>query len=166
MKKLMAILLALAGLSLINISPSLAASQVGEVAPDFSLLTLDGNRFDLAEYRGKKPVHLIFWATWCSACKHEIPDIKKAFYKYEDKIAMVAINVSVRDSAEKVQRYVSKYKLPYPVAFDDGAKVTRLYGVMGTPTQIIIDKQGIIHYRGSTTPKDLSKYIEMPEKGL
>lgn len=162
MKKLMAILLALAGLSLINISPTLAASQVGEPAPNFSLLTLDGNRFDLAEYRGKKPVHLIFWATWCSACKHEIPDIKEVFYKYDDKIAIVAINVSVRDSVEKVHRYVGKYNTPYPVAFDDGAKVTRLFNVMGTPTQIIIDTHGIIRYRGTATPKALSRYVEIP----
>jgi len=159
MKQTMAIFFALAGFTLLNITPASAAAQVGEPAPNFSLLTLDGNKFDLAKYRGGKPVHLIFWATWCPACKYEIPDIQKVFYKHGDKIAILAINVSVRDSAEKVHRYVHQYNIPYPVAFDDGAKVTRLYGVMGTPTQIIIDAQGVVRYRGSATPVNLSGYL-------
>lgn len=166
MKKLIVTFFALLGFVFISAMPALAASQVGEVAPSFSLRTLDGDRFDLVEYRGKKSVHLIFWATWCSVCKHEIPEIKNAFNKYNDNVAVIAINVSIRDSIAKVHRYVSKYKLPYPIAFDEGAKVTRLYGVMGTPTQIIIDRQGIIRYRGSVTPKDLSRYVEMSAENL
>ncbi len=162
MKNKMAVFFMVAGLIFLTATSASAVSQVGDPAPDFSLLTLDGHTFDLAEYRGKKPVHLIFWATWCSVCKHEIPEIKKTFNKYNGNVAVIAINVSIRDSIEKVHRYVSKYKIPYPVSFDEGAKVTRLYGVMGTPTQIIIDMQGVIRYRGSATPKDLFNYVEIP----
>ena len=160
MKKTILTFFTLAGLILISTLPVSAGPQPGDPAPEFSLLTLDGKTFDLAEYKGKKPVYLIFWATWCPNCKHEIPHIKALYNALNDKVAIVAINVSINDSLAKVRRYVDEYKLPYPVAFDDGAKVTDLYGIIGTPTQIVIDIQGIIRYRNPATPEDLSEHLD------
>lgn len=140
--------------------PSVAkAADVGDPAPDFSLKTLDGAQFSLADFRGRKPVYLIFWATWCPNCRHEIPEIKKIYRSFHDRMAILAINVSINDSVEKARRYVKKYDLPYAVAFDEGAKVTRAYGVMGTPTQFVIDRNGVIRYRDAATPRDLAEHF-------
>jgi len=53
---------------------------VGDKVPDFTVESLDGKTFNILEYRGKKPVYLIFWATWCPICKKELPTFK-AMYK-------------------------------------------------------------------------------------
>lgn len=159
MKKTILTMIALLGFSILSSTTAFATAQTGEQAPDFSLSTMDGKSFNLSDYKGKKPVYLIFWATWCPNCKHEIPEIKKIHSTYQDKMEIIAINVSINDSMKKVGRYIQKHKLPYSVAFDTDARVTRLYGVLGTPTQMIIDTQGIVRYRGTNTPDDLAEHF-------
>lgn len=146
-------------LTLAGTLPAHAGISVGDAAPDFTLTTLDGQTFRLSDYKGKKPVHLIFWATWCPNCKHEIPSLKRIYHEFGDRMEILAINVSINDSKAKAKRYVRKYKLPYHVAFDEGAKVTRLYEVMGTPTQFVIDAGGVIRYRDAATPEDLGAHF-------
>lgn len=160
MKNTTLTIFALLGLSLLSVSSASAAAQVGEQAPDFSLLTMQGEAFNLSDYKGKKPVYLIFWATWCPACEHEIPAIKEVYVEFGDKMMVVAINVSVNDSEKRVDRYIKKHELPYTVAYDTDAKVTRQYGVLGTPTQILIDTQGTVRYRGTSVPDDFLKHFD------
>ena len=53
--------------------------QVGHMAPDFELTTLDGETIKLSEFRGQR-VMLNFWAAWCPPCRTEMPDMQK-FYE-------------------------------------------------------------------------------------
>ena len=73
---------------------------------------------------------------------------------------MLAINTSVNDSIKKVKHYIGKHGLSYAVAYDTGRKVTKLYRVMGTPTQVVIDINGVIRYRSAETPDDLAKHLK------
>lgn len=133
---------------------------VGEAAPDFKLTTLDGKPVALADFKGKKPLMLIFWASWCPACKKEIPQVNRLAADFGPKgLAVLGVNVGVNDSAAKAMAYRDKYGLDYPVAFDEGSKVTRAFGVAGTPTVVIADKSGIVRYRGSAVPDDLMQHF-------
>lgn len=133
---------------------------IGENAPDFTLVTLDGKAVTLADYKGNKPLMLIFWASWCPACKKEIPQINRLAADFVPRgLAVLAVNVGVNDSAAKAAAYRDKYGLDYPVAFDEGSEVSRAFGVVGTPTVIITDKSGIVRYRGSSVPEDLGKHF-------
>lgn len=132
----------------------LIGSQVGQIAPDFSVTNLDGKTFKLSDYRGKKPVYLVFWATWCSTCKHEIPQFKELYKNLGDKVEILAINVdylswwsSLNKSNNRVKKYVNKYEVPYSVALDDDEQLINLYHVRGTPTQLLIDKDGVVRRR-------------------
>ena len=49
---------------------------VGDLAPDFELIDLEGNKHKLSDYRGEG-VFLNFWGTWCRPCKKEMPAIGK-----------------------------------------------------------------------------------------
>ena len=68
----------------------------GVQAPNFSLLTLDGQKVKLSDYRGKA-VLLNFWATWCPPCKVEMPwfvDLQKQY----GKDGLVILGVAMDDS--------------------------------------------------------------------
>ena len=136
-------------------------TQVGDTAPDFSIQTLDKQTFNLKEWREKKAIYLIFWATWCPNCKREIPKLTQLSQSLNDKIHFLAINAGINDSIGKVKRYQKKYPMNYPIAFDEGSKVTKLFKIMGTPTQIIIDINGTIRYRGPDVAEDIKDHLDI-----
>jgi len=138
--------------TLVSTSQVAAVGKVGDRAPDFSATTLDGRVVALDDYLGKKPVHLVFWATWCPNCLKEIPGIEALHTKFGDRLAILAINVGINDSADAAREYQKKHDMTYPVEFDDGSTISSAYGIIGTPTQILIDADGIIRYRGVKTP--------------
>lgn len=136
------------------------AAFVGERAPEFALQTLDQRPIGLQDFRGKQPLLLVFWATWCPACKEEIPKLKEVYAAYGPRgLGFLAVNVGINDSLQKATEYRKRHGLPYPMAFDEGSRVTRAYRVVGTPTILIVDRQGIIRYRGAAVPQDLDRHF-------
>lgn len=128
--------------------------NVGELAPDFEVTNLAGKNFKLSKFRGEKPIYLVFWTTWCSTCKKEIPQFKILQTKLGEKVEILAVNVdslswwgSFGSSNDRVKKYAKKYQLNYAIALDDKKKLIELYKVRGTPTQLVIDKKGIIRRR-------------------
>ncbi|WDE02676.1 TlpA family protein disulfide reductase [Thalassomonas actiniarum] len=140
--------------------PAAATAYRGDSAADFTISEIGGSEFQLSDFKGKQAVYLIFWATWCPNCKREIPKLKEIHANYSGDIKMLAINTSINDSLKKVKRYINKHALTYPVAYDTERKVTKLYGVMGTPTQLVIDINGVIQYRSAEVPDDLAEHLE------
>ena len=63
-------------------------------APDFTLVSLEGDMFTLSDLRGKV-ILLNFWATWCYPCKIEIPDLNKLQEKYQAAILMITHDMGV-----------------------------------------------------------------------
>ncbi len=134
--------------------------DVGEPSPGFALETLEGQPVSLADFKDKSPVMIVFWATWCPICKKELPQIKKIAADFGPQgLAVLGINVGVNDSPRKAQAYHERYDLNYPVAFDHGSKVSRAFGVAGTPTVVILDKRGIVRYRAAAVPEDLGDHF-------
>ncbi len=134
-------------------------ASVGDVAPAFQIQTMSNTMVDTRALKGEKPIVLVFWATWCPECKKEIPDINKLYKQIKPiGMALLAVDVGINDSEAKVKRYIEKYGLSYPVAFDKGAKITKDFNVQGTPTVIVLDKNGIVRYRGVHIPKDLKAH--------
>ncbi len=135
------------------------AASVGDAAPVFQIQTMSNTMVDTQALKGEKPIVLVFWATWCPECKKEIPDINKLHKQLKPKgMEILAVDVGINDSEAKVKRYIEKYDLSYPVAFDKGAEITKKFNVQGTPTVIILDKNGIVRYRGAHIPKDLKAH--------
>jgi len=132
---------------------NLNAINLGEKAPNFTATTLEGKQVSLEQFRGKKAVWLVFWATWCPYCQKEIPALKELHKKYGDKIEILAINIGVKDSVEKSQDYKFEHDLPYDIIFSN--EITRLYEVRGTPTQIVIDANGTVAYKGTRVPQNI-----------
>lgn len=112
----------------------------GAVAPDFTLKDLQGKDLTLSSLRGKYVV-LDFWGSWCGWCIKGIPDMKKYYEKYKDR--MEILGVDCRDTEEKWKAAVEKYELPWlHVRNTDETDITVKYGIQGYPTKIVIDPEG------------------------
>lgn len=137
------------------------AINVGDTAHDFSASTLDGKKLSYyADLKGKKPVYLIFWTTWCPVCKKELPTVNELQKKLGDRIEFIGINVGINEREEDVKGYIKKNGLDFKMVFDKDTKISRSFGVMGTPTQLIIDRNGAVRYRGSDIPEDLEGHMK------
>src|SRR3989338_759969 len=74
-------------------SANLNNSISNQLAPDFSLESLSGGTISLADYRGKKPVVLDFWASWCPNCRRDMPNLNRYYDKYKDRVEVIGINL-------------------------------------------------------------------------
>jgi peroxiredoxin len=135
-----------------------AEVEEGMLAPDFSIKRLNGSEFKLSDFRGKKAVHMVFWTTWCTYCMTKIPALKYSQNVLGKQIEIIAIDTSVRDTLAKAYRFQKDREINYPLAFDFGKNVTDLYGVWGTPTEFIIDINGVVIHRDGV-PKNISEHL-------
>jgi peroxiredoxin len=120
-----------------------AVEQKLKPAPAFKLTSLDGRTYEVGGAR-EKPLVLNFWASWCTPCHDEAPDLKKVYGKYEGKVDFYAVNITRNDTKEKAEEFVKKYGLTFPVLLDLDAQVSEMYRVIFVPTSFIVDRQGTI----------------------
>ncbi|MFA5056363.1 MAG: redoxin family protein [Dehalococcoidia bacterium] len=118
-------------------------SKVGDKAPDFTLSTLDGGQIRLADLKGKTVV-LVFWTTGCGACIYQMPFLEEAHDELGNDVEFVNINIG--EDSYQVQAVIDYYGFSLPVALDSDEMVSTDYNIIYTPTNIIIDKYGVIHY--------------------
>tara|TARA_B110000914_G_scaffold207043_1_gene203399 strand:+ start:329 stop:919 length:591 start_codon:yes stop_codon:yes gene_type:complete len=122
-------------------------------APDFSLRTVQGDLFNLSDYKGKV-VLLNFWGTWCGPCRREIPDFNKLHDKYQkDGLEIVGITIT-SGSPENIYSFMKDWDIEYTILTDiednETQRVTAYYGraigqpITGLPTTLIIDRDGYI----------------------
>jgi peroxiredoxin len=122
-------------------------------APDFTLRTVQGDLFNLSDYKGKV-VLLNFWGTWCGPCRREIPDFNKLHDKYQkDGLEIVGITIT-SGSPKNIYNFMKEWDIEYTVLTDiedsETQRVTAYYGraigqpITGLPTTLIIDRGGYI----------------------
>jgi cytochrome c biogenesis protein CcmG, thiol:disulfide interchange protein DsbE len=120
------------------------APRQGFLAPDFSLMDLQGEKISLSELRGR-PVLINLWATWCPPCRAEMPAMQGVYEKYRDQgFTILAINATYQDSAPAAASFVDEYDLTFPVLMDTSGEVSRLYQMRALPTTFFVDSEGII----------------------
>jgi peroxiredoxin len=152
MNKTLHILLILALLVLLPVSV-LALNQGDKLLP-FTGRDMDGKTVDLSTVIGKKPVMLIFWASWCPNCKSEVPKVNDLVKKYQEKgMEFIGINVGYNDSEGKARRFMDKTGMAYPVIFDSKGKIPRMYGIQGVPTILVANKNGVIVFKNYGVPE-------------
>jgi peroxiredoxin len=122
-------------------------------APDVSFTDIKGNKINLAQLKGKV-VMVNFWATSCTTCVGEMPDMVKTYEKYHAQgLEYVAVAMSY-DRPDYVVNFTETRKLPFNVVLDLDGKFAGQFGdVKMTPTTFVIDKQGMI----------IKKYVGAPE---
>ena len=121
--------------------------EVGYLAPDFALPSLDGQTVRLSDFREKKAIFLNFWATWCIPCRLEMPTMHTAYQEYKNRdLEVLAVSLDA-GSNSVVKNFMQELKLDFPVLSDPDMEVLRLYRMVGIPASFLIDKQGIVRHR-------------------
>jgi peroxiredoxin len=133
--------------------------NTGNVARDFTLETVDGNRVSLKDYRGQV-VLINFWATWCAPCRAEIPDLQSTYLaRLEDGFAVLGVNAE--ESLAVVQQFMAEVEMTYPVLLDESGEVIQTYRANGLPMSVLVDPEGVIQVRhvGYLTASQLEDYL-------
>ena len=127
--------------------PAAIRGQKHPMAPNFSLKDMNGNKLDLADYKGKV-VLLDFWATWCGPCQEEIPGFVELQERYRER-GLAVIGVLTQDEASNVPSFYREFRMNYQVALgDDDGKVAGLFDCcFGLPTTFVIGRDGRIYAR-------------------
>jgi thiol-disulfide isomerase/thioredoxin/small nuclear ribonucleoprotein (snRNP)-like protein len=113
---------------------------VGQAAPDFVLMLLDGSQFRLSAQRGKVVI-LDFWASWCAPCVKGLPEVAALSSEFDsDRVRFVAVNVQeARDDAAQA---TERLKLDVPVALDLDGRVAARYGAASIPYTVVVGPDG------------------------
>lgn len=137
----------------------------GERAERFKWQDIHGNAINLDDFLGTKAVLINFFSTWCGRCLWETASLEKVHADFND---LAVIRINLMEKKEKVARFVREFNIPYPVLPDERGELAKLYGIKYVPTNIVIDKNGIVQFSGGfLTEEDLRKHLRrVVDKGI
>ena len=135
-------------------------------AIDFILTDQYGNTHKLSDYNGKT-VFLNFWATWCSPCRAEMPDIQKLFETYETEgdNAVIILGVAAPGLGQEkdeagIKAFLDENGYTYPTLMDTTGDLFSEYGISSFPTTFMIDREGnVFGYVSGALNEDMMKNI-------
>lgn len=117
----------------------LRAPALPGIAPDLTLLSLEGRTVTLSELRGQTVV-VNFWAPWCAPCRQEIPGFSRFATDHPD---VVVLGVAVDDHPLRIKAAARELGITYPVLLGN-ADTKSAWGVSGLPTTVIVGKDGAV----------------------
>jgi len=140
------------GSSFVAFAPAQQGLRPGDRAPELvgvangksvQLDDLQGRPIVLSSFIGR-PVWINFFASWCPPCQSETPTIEEVYETHRAQ-GLVVIAVSVQESSvADVRAYAKTYGLQYTIGFDATSAVYQAYHVYGLPTQVFVDRQGLV----------------------
>lgn len=115
-------------------------------APDFRLRAFDGDRIvGLSDFRGTVVV-LNFWASWCTPCKQEMPNLERAWQEFRAR-GVVVLGINVLDGRSEAAAFLRAFRITYPNVHDPEQARMVAYQVTALPTTVFIDRERRIRAR-------------------
>ncbi len=130
-------------------SPQETALSIGSFAPDIQLADGRGERTSLRDLRGQVVV-IDFWAEWCRFCNEAVSPLR-ALEKEFDAEQLAIVGVSLDDTREAFDRFVTKNEVTWPQHLATGglkSEMAKTYGIRALPLHVVIDREGRIAASG------------------
>ncbi len=151
----MVMLVAALAIVLVTSTSSFAAGvEIGDKAPDFEAIGVDGKVVTLDSVKDAKVVVVNFTCNECPVAKAYEDRFIEFAQKYEDRgVKMLAINVNVSENLEMMKERAQSKGFSFPYAYDESGDSARAYGATVTPHLFILDQDRRIAYMGSFDDK-------------
>ena len=130
-----------------------AGIDVGSKATDFTVVDPDGEVFTLSDHLGEVIV-IDFMAIWCGPCKGEIEELR-ALHVNEEDVTIVSVEIDPTTRSDAFRDYIEENDFRWFVG--SSPETLRTYEVSLIPTILVVDRQGIIRYRGTYTTYEVLK---------
>jgi peroxiredoxin len=130
--------------------PGRIEARVGARMPEFTLPAVPGGptsgRFEADEVLGKKPLVVLFWATWCQPCRQELPLYQALYERYREQgLRVVAISMDGTNTLAQAGPMARRLGLTFPVVSDlDTAVTSRVNSRRAAPFSVWVDHEGRI----------------------
>lgn len=147
------------------LAPGVARAQddlgipVGTAAKPVTIEDLDGQPVDLAQFIGKKPVLVEFWATWCPLCASLEPQLAAAQKQYGGQVEFIAVAVAVNQSKGNIKRHLVRHPLPVRVLWDTNGNAVRAFQAPSTSYIVTLDATGRVRYTGAGEDQDIEAAV-------
>ena len=131
--------------------------EINHPAPDFELSDLEGHLHRLSDYRGKIVI-LNFWSCECPHSERTDKAIMAMFVQWRDDVVMLSIAANRSEKVEALRNAANARRLP-TVLLDANCFAADLYEAQTTPHVYVIDRDGILRYRGAVDDMTFRKRI-------
>ncbi|MFH1465214.1 MAG: TlpA disulfide reductase family protein [Pseudomonadota bacterium] len=129
----------------------------GYRAPGFVAPMVGGGSLNLASLRGK-PVVLVFWASWCAACRSEVPHVNLLAQGVGDSAAIIGVNAG-EDPGTAAQA-ARAMGIGYPVVVDADGAIARRYEARALPLVLVLDPEGRVRLRSNAWPSHINALLD------
>lgn len=118
------------------------AGEIGSSLPEFSITDVSGHTLSSRSMRGKV-VLIDFWATWCQPCRKQMPAYQELLNRYGDR-GLLVVGFAFDTDPQAIASFAREIGVRYPLAVTTEALKQQFGGILGLPTTLIYDRQGVL----------------------
>jgi len=141
--------------AVLGVSAAVCGLDVGAIAPDFSMQTLEGEKFSLVEAeKSHAAVVVLFISTICPYSNYYNDLMRDMSVDFEKKgVAFVGINSGTLETAAEVRTHAHEHGHNFDIIKDPESRVAGLFDARRTPEVFVLDASGTLRYRGRIASK-------------